>query len=120
MQTALDESFITQKFDIKKGMDPWIQLDHYPVLEVKDYDSQNAEIMLENYYTLSNYTMLWIPITTKNIYVQSQDPITWFKLSEHVEGRANFSFDKNIISLKQGNKKHSRINMSVLFPAVSG
>jgi len=75
--------------------------------------------MLEN-YTLSDYKMLWIPFTTKNIYIQSQDPITWFKLSEHVEGHAYFRFDKNIISLKEGNKKHSRINMNVLPPAESG
>jgi len=103
MQTALDESFITQKFDVKKGMDPWIQLKHYPVLKVTEYNSQYAKIMLEN-YTLLDYEMLWIPIIAKNISVQSQDPITWFKLSEHVEGHAYFRFDKNIISLKQGNK----------------
>jgi len=119
MQTALDESFITQKFDVEKGMDPWIQLEHYPVLEVTEYNSQYAKIMLEN-YTLSDYKILRIPITTETIYGQSQDPITWFILSEYVEGHAYFRFDKNIISLKQGNKKHSRISMSVLPPAESG
>jgi len=112
MQTALDESFIIQKFNVKKGIDSWIQLEHYPVLEVKYNDSRYAKITLEN-YTRSNYNKLWIPITTENFYIQSQDPIKWFKLPEHVD--ANFRFDKNIISLKQGNKfKKFRMFDSIL------
>jgi len=105
MQTALDESFIIQKFDVKKGINPWIQLIQYPILEVTQYnDSRYAKIMLEN-YTLSIYNKLWIPITTQNFYNRSQDHITWFKLPENANFiDANFRFDKNVISLKQGNK----------------
>jgi len=102
MQTALNESFIIQKFDVKERMNPWIQLEHYPVLEVTEYDdSRYAKITLEN-YTLSNYKLWILSITTENICIRAQDPIKWYELSEHVD--TDFRFDKNIISLKQGNK----------------
>jgi len=100
MQTALDESFIIQKFDVKKAIDPWIGLEHYPMLKVTQHiDSELAQLSLENYYQL-NYN-LWIPFTTDNYYNQSQYPIKWFERPQH---GVNFRFDRNIISLKQGNK----------------
>jgi len=114
MQTALDESFIIHKFDVKIGIDPWIQLAHYPVLEVIQYNrSQYTTIKLENYTGLNSE--LWIPVTTGNFYIRFQDPITWLKWVkldgqwlEHVEV-PNFHIDKNIISLKQGNKFKKKI-----------
>jgi len=108
MQTALDESLNIEKFGVKK-MNPWTQLEHYPVLEVTEHDSQYANITLEN-YALSKYKTLWIPITqipitSKSTYVRSYEPIIWYKLSRHNEGIVHFRFDKNIIiNLKQGNK----------------
>jgi len=108
MQTALDESSKTQKFDIEK-MNPWTQLEHYPVLEVTEHDSHDAKITLEN-YDLSKYKTLWIPITyipitSKSAHVWPYEPIRWYKLSRHYKGIAYLHFNKNIIiNLKQGKK----------------
>ncbi|XP_071580883.1 aminopeptidase N-like isoform X2 [Temnothorax nylanderi] len=57
MQITLDHSNSVYKFNIEEMMNPWIQLKHYPVLNVTEFELANVKIFNNNAQTMN------IPVT---------------------------------------------------------
>jgi len=102
MQTASDEALDIQKFDVKKTMNMWTQLEYYPVLEVTQHNINDSFVKI----TLQNYNsskLLWIPVTWIKRQITSGNIEALFLKSIWFEPSKLNEFNTNYISLYDNN-----------------